>query len=52
MDQKEIYAGRLQAVRKYMEDKGLNGALFTSYENRRYFSGFTGSNGYLIVNFD
>ena len=52
MDKTQIYADRLQSIRKYMEDKGLNGALFTSYENRRYFSGFTGSNGYLIVSFD
>ena len=51
-DKTQIYADRLQSIRKYMEDKGLNGALFTSYENRRYFSGFTGSNGYLIVSFD
>ena len=52
MDNKEIYADRLSAVRKYLVDHDLNGALFTSYENRRYFSGFTGSNGYLIINFD
>ena len=52
MDKTEIYAGRLNAIRKYLQEKNLNGALFTSYENRRYFSGFTGSNGYLIVNFD
>jgi len=45
MDKIQVYANRLAGVRKYMEDHGLNGALFTSYENRRYFSGFTGSNG-------
>jgi len=52
MDKIQVYANRLAGVRKYMEDRGLNGALFTSYENRRYFSGFTGSNGYLIISFD
>lgn len=52
MDKHEIYANRIAAVRKYMADHALNGALFTSYENRRYFSGFTGSHGYLIISFD
>lgn len=52
MDKIQVYANRLAGVRKYMAEKGLNGAFFTSYENRRYFSGFTGSNGYLIINFD
>lgn len=40
---------RLGGLRKYLEENQLDGALITSYENRRYFSGFTGSNGYLLV---
>ena len=32
-----------------MKERDLDGAMFTSYENRRYYCGFTGSNGYLIV---
>ena len=49
MNLEETYRSRLAGVRKYLTDKGLDGALFTSYENRRYYCGFTGSNGYLIV---
>lgn len=40
---------RLGALRAYLDENNLDGALLTSYENRRYFSGFTGSNGYLVV---
>ncbi|MDR1530988.1 MAG: Xaa-Pro peptidase family protein [Clostridiales bacterium] len=40
---------RVGALRAYLADKGLDAALLTSYENRRYFSGFTGGNGYLAV---
>lgn len=43
------YEKRLAGVRRYLREHGLDGALFTSYENRRYYCGFTGSNGYLIV---
>lgn len=49
MDKREVYAKRLAGVRRYMKEQGLDGAMFTSYENRRYYSGFTGSNGYLII---
>lgn len=52
MSKKETYAKRLQGVRQYLEAHGLNGAMFNSYENRRYYSGFTGSNGYLIISPD
>ena len=51
-NRRQTYTKRLAGVRKYMQEHQLDGALFTSYENRRYFSGFTGSNGYLIVTFD
>lgn len=52
MDRKETYAKRLAGVRSYMKDRKLDGAMFTSYENRRYYCGFTGSNGYLIITQD
>lgn len=41
--------GRIEKLRGILREKQLEGALFTSYENRRYYSGFTGSGGYLIV---
>ena len=40
---------RRQGILRYLDEKGLDGALITSYENRRYFCGFTGSLGYLLV---
>lgn len=40
---------RLAALRAWLAEKGLDGALLTSYENRCYFCGFTGSSGYLLV---
>ncbi len=52
MDKKERYASRLAGVRQYMLEHQLDGAMFTSYENRCYYCGFTGSNGYLIVTHD
>lgn len=52
MNKRELYEKRLNGVRKYMEEHHLDGAMFNSYENRRYYSGFTGSNGYLIVSQD
>jgi len=50
MDKREKYRQRLEGVRDYLRLHGLDGALITSYENRRYYCGFTGSNGYLIIN--
>jgi Xaa-Pro aminopeptidase/Xaa-Pro dipeptidase len=52
MDLTERYRCRLEGVRAYLREHDLDGALFTSYENRRYYCGFTGSNGYLIVTAD
>lgn len=40
---------RIERVRKFLKDKGMDAFFISSYENRRYFSGFTGSNGFLIV---
>lgn len=52
MDRRETYQKRLAGVRRLLKERGLDGAMFTSYENRRYYCGFTGSNGYLIVTED
>lgn len=49
MDKKTTYENRLAGVRRYLKEHSLDGAMFTSYENRRYYCGFTGSNGYLVV---
>lgn len=46
---KQTAERRLAALRGYLEGNGLDGALLTQYENRRYFCGFTGSNGYLLI---
>lgn len=48
----KTYEKRLAGVRAYLKAHDLDGAMFTSYENRRYYSGFTGSNGCLIVTED
>lgn len=52
MEKKTVLKKRLSGLRTYLKEHGLDGALITSYENRRYFCGFTGSNGYLIVTED
>ncbi|MBQ6594834.1 MAG: aminopeptidase P family protein [Clostridia bacterium] len=43
------YVKRREGILRYLEDRHLDGVLLTSYENRRYFSGFTGSLGYLLI---
>lgn len=40
---------RLQILRDLMIDEGLDAILISNPENRRYFSGFTGSAGYLFI---
>jgi len=40
---------RIENLRAWLSDQNLDAAYISSYENRRYFSGFTGSNGYLII---
>ena len=44
-----IFARRRQALLKAMAEKPLEGLLVSSQENRFYLSGFTGSNGHLII---
>lgn len=43
---------RLTKVRQIMAEVGLDGLLVTQADNRRYLSGFTGSNGVLIITKD
>lgn len=52
MDKKAIVEKRLASLRTYLDNNGLDGAMLNSYENYRYFSLFTGSNGYLVVTKD
>jgi Xaa-Pro aminopeptidase len=40
---------RLKKVREMMEKANLDGVLITQSKNRHYLSGFTGSNGVLII---
>lgn len=40
---------RIDALRARMKEQGLSLMLITSYENYRYFSGFTGSNCVLLI---
>ncbi len=42
-------ARRVAALRAWLAGEGLDGALFTSGENRRYFCGFTGDSGALLI---
>ena len=43
---------RLARIREHMAEQGLDGFLVSSAPNRRYLSGFTGSNGYLAITDD
>jgi Xaa-Pro aminopeptidase/Xaa-Pro dipeptidase len=49
MDKHILLKERLHKLRIFLELKGYDGVMFSAYENRRYFSFFTGSNGYLII---
>ena len=40
---------RLLRLREHMAEQELDGFLVSSAANRRYLSGFTGSNGYLVI---
>jgi Xaa-Pro aminopeptidase/Xaa-Pro dipeptidase len=42
-------ANRIEALKGLLKEKGLDAALISLYENRRYYSLFTGSNGYWII---
>lgn len=40
---------RIEKLRTLMEGEGVGGAVITSYQNRFYLSGFSGTAGYLII---
>ena len=40
---------RISRLREHMADQGLDAFLVSAPANRRYLSGFTGSNGYLVI---
>src|SRR6056297_2336783 len=40
---------RVDKLLIYIKENQIDGFFINSYENRRYFSSFTGSNGYLII---
>jgi len=40
---------RVRKLRRFMSEHGLSGILITKPENRRYFSGFSGSAGMLLI---
>ena len=40
---------RIELLRKYMQENNLDGIIVTDGKNMRYFSGFTGGEGYLLV---
>ena len=43
---------KIQRLRALLAERGLDGVLISSGENRRYLSGFTGSAGYLLISGD
>jgi len=43
------YRERQKRVKETLKEKGLIGAWFFSYENRRYLTGFTGTNGQVFL---
>ena len=45
----EYASHRLLRLREHMSEEDLDGFLVSSAPNRRYLSGFTGSNGYLVI---
>lgn len=40
---------RIKAVRNILQEKGLDAILIYKPENRKYFSGFTGTTGFIII---
>lgn len=49
MSHNSIYQERITAVRHKLSEWGVEGLLITSPTNRRWLSGFTGSNGQLLI---
>jgi Xaa-Pro aminopeptidase len=44
-----LYPSRWQRVREILDRHSLDGAWIFSYENRRYLTGFTGTNGQVFI---
>ena len=44
--------GKIEKLRAIMQEKGLDGVYLTRPESRRYFAGFTGSAGYVVITKD
>jgi len=40
---------RIEAIRSYLKVRDIGAVLISAPENRRYLSGFSGSNGYLVI---
>ena len=47
-----MYQNRINKVRESFESYNINGIIIASRYNRYYLSGFTGTNGYLIIDKD
>ncbi|MCE1249033.1 MAG: Xaa-Pro peptidase family protein [Firmicutes bacterium] len=45
----EFIKNRIEALRASMKSENLTAVIVTSFENRIYYSGFSGSNGWLVV---
>ena len=46
---KKNFKSRIENLRASMNEKKVDAVFISSYENRRYYSGFTGSNGWLLI---
>lgn len=51
-DQNVKHVDRLTALRKRLEDEGVDAVIITAPDNRFYFSGFTGTAGVLFITAD
>jgi len=47
-----LYKRRIEKLRQLMSEKKLDAVFINSYENFRYFSGFTGTNAFLLITYD
>jgi len=47
-----LYKKRIENLRQLMNEKNLDAVFINSYENYQYFSGFNGSNAYLLITKD
>lgn len=45
----DMYKNRLNHLREFLRDKGLDGVVISKLENLHYFSGFTGDDSMLVI---